>query len=122
LPLLSAVPALTLYLNHSGDTGKLCLHAKDSDGNPLDLGLFTAVEFILQRMSGDPDDAAVFTAGLSSGLSLSSPSDDGVAEVTIPKTTVAAMMTGRAYPWRLKVTNGTGEVSSAQSGKLVIRP
>lgn len=109
-----------LFLNNSGDTGKVCIHVEDSDSNPLDLGLYTAVKFILKRMASDPDDAAVFTADLDSNLALLAPTDDGVAEVTIPASTVSTMRVLRPYPWRLELTNGTGEKGSVRNGTLTI--
>jgi hypothetical protein len=111
---------VTLFLNQSQDTPKLCIHVVDADGNPVDLSPFPQVNFFLKRSWRDPDNAAIVALTLGNGVRLLTPTDDGVVEATIDASIVAALQVLRPYPWRLSIVSNIGETATPATGYLVI--
>lgn len=114
---------IELTLNQSQDTGKLCVHVVDSDGNPIDLSLYANVTFLLKRHLDDDDASAILTASvIGSNLTVLDPSDDGVCEVTVPKSVMTSLRVLAPYFWRVSLISGTDEQSTPVTGILMVNP
>jgi hypothetical protein len=102
-----------------GDTGKVCVHVVDGDGEPIDLAPFSEITFRLKRSVQDADDAALFVGTMTGAdILILNPSTDGICEVTIPASAAAQMMLGRPYYWTCSVTNQLGDDATPVYGTL----
>jgi hypothetical protein len=102
------------------DDAKICVHVVDSAGNPIDLAPYTEITFTLKRSTQDLTSEAIFIGTKTGGqIVISNPSDDGICEVSIPAAAGATLMIGRPYFWTLKLTTGTGLVSTPVYGTLL---
>lgn len=102
-----------------GDTGEVCVHVTDSDGDAIDLAPFAEITFTVKRSMQDDDSAAVFQGTLTGGaLALLTPTEDGIFKATVPAARAALMMLARPYYWTAKLTSGTGAVSTPVYGTL----
>lgn len=102
-----------------GDTGKVCVHVTDSDGEPIDLAPYAEITFTLKRSVSDADATAVFQGTKTGGaIVILNPSNDGVAEVTIPQTAAATLMIGRPYFWTVQLTSQLGASFTPAKGQL----
>jgi hypothetical protein len=103
-----------------GDDGKVGVHVVASDGDSIDLSSFSQITFTLKRSVQDADSEAIFQGTLTGGnISLLNPVADGDCEVTIPRAYAATLMIGREYYWTVKLTSGTGSVSTPAYGTLL---
>jgi hypothetical protein len=102
-----------------GDDGSVCVHVKDAEGEPVDLSAFSEITFTIKRSQMDADADAVFQGTLTGGdITILSPTEDGIYQVTIPKAKSAEMMLGRPYYWTGKLTADTGAEGTPTYGRI----
>ena len=102
-----------------GDDGIICVHVVAADGDAINLSPFPQITFTLKRSVQDADAEAVFQGTLTGGnIRLLQPVSDGICEVTVPAAAAATLMIGRKYYWTIKLTSGTGSVSTPVYGTL----
>src|SRR6266404_3898690 len=102
-----------------GDDGKVCVHVVAADGGSIDLSAFPEITFLLKRSTQDSDAESIFVGTLTGGnIALLQPVKDGICEVTVPRTAGVTMMIGRPYYWFVKLTSGTGSISTPVYGIL----
>lgn len=112
------MPSIALSFPY-GDTGKVCIHVVDSDGEDIDLAPFLELTFTLKRSTQDDDTAAVFQGTETAGdILILAPSKDGICEVVIPAVNAAQMRISRPYYWTLKLTTQTNLSSTPAYGTL----
>jgi hypothetical protein len=108
--------SIRLSLPYSDD-GKICVHVVDSANEPIDLSPFTEITFTLKRSLQDLDSEAVFQGTLTGGnISVLTPTEDGICEVTVPASATAQLMLGKPYYWTCKLTSASGSASTPVFG------